>query len=110
MATPISNTGSTSISHSKATRSEEQSSRAGGQAASEGAVPAASEDALSVSRAAELLSSEPADRGQGVIQSAEQASQMAQGLKDLFAQQPGQAIAAQAKNLSPEMAGLLKAG
>ena len=63
-----------------------------------------------MSRAAELLSSEPADRGQGVIQSAEQASQMAQGLKDLFAQQPGQAIAAQAKNLSPEMAGLLKAG
>lgn len=63
-----------------------------------------------MSRAAQLLSQQPAERGAGVIQSADQAMQMAKGLRALFEGNGGLALAAQAGNAPADLMGLLQAG
>ncbi len=66
------------------------------------------DDAVSVSRAAQVLNEQPIERGQGVIRSAEQAAQVARGLKALFENNNGQALAGQTQNVSPDLVALLK--
>ena len=65
---------------------------------------------VTLSRAAQVLSQEPSERGQGVIQSAEHASQVALGLRALFEGNGAQALASQAGKVSADIMGLLKAG
>ena len=60
----------------------------------------ADEKAVHVSRAAELLNRRATPRSEGAIESAEQASRMAQGLKALFADQAPVALAAQGNKLA----------
>jgi len=110
MAAPISGTSSSTISHNKSVRGEENPGKGSAQSAAQEGVAPAARDAVSVSAAAEVLANAPTERGEGVIKSSEQASAIAQGLKNLFAGSAGQALAAQAKEITPEMMGVLKAG
>lgn len=111
MATPITNNNPALINSGGAKRSEVQGTSSGqGQAVAEAVVTAHQEDGVTVSRAAQVLSQQPAERGQGAIQSADHASQVAKGLRALFEGSSGQALAAQAAKISPDMMELLKAG
>ena len=113
MATPISNTGSSiTLNQNKPQRADEGSNKTPGQAQTQAseAVAARSGDQVSVSTAAEVLSKGTVERDKAAIQTPEQASQIAQGLKTLFAANAGQAMAAQAQNVSQDMMALLKAG
>lgn len=111
MATPITNNPTALASNSKTVRPEPQGSGNGqAQAVQEGSVNGGQEGNVTVSRAGQVLSQQPSERGQGVINSAEQAMQMAKGLRALFDGGGGQAVAAQAARISPDMMGLLQAG
>lgn len=65
---------------------------------------------VTVSRAAQILSQQAGLRSEGVIKSADQAAQLAKELGALFRTNNGQAQAAQAGNVSPDLMELLKAG
>ncbi len=82
-----------------------------GQASSTAASTSGSdEDDVTVSRAAQVLNQQTNLRGEGVIKSADQATQLAKGLGALFAANSGQGLAAQTSNVTPDLMGLLKAG
>lgn len=111
MASPITNHNPASINSGKAMRPEGQEPQAGQRpAVAESGGSGVAQDEVTVSRAAQLLSQQPTERGQGGIQSADHAAQVAKGLRALFEGQSGQALAAQAAKLSPDMMELLKAG
>lgn len=111
MATPVTNNPMALAGNSKAVRPEPLGSGSGQpQAVQESSPNGGQEDGVTVSRAAQVLSQQPGERGQGVINSAEQAMQMAKGLRALFEGGGGQAVAAQAARISPDMMGLLQAG
>ncbi|MFC1747293.1 hypothetical protein ACFL2V_00650 [Pseudomonadota bacterium] len=110
MTTPISNNNSTLAGSNKSVRTDEKGPDQGrGQAHAEAPTVGGQADAVSVSRAAQVLNEQPLERGQGVIQSAEHAAEVAQGLRALFDGDAGQAVAAQAKNVSSDLIDLLKA-
>ena len=112
MANIISNDHSAALANNKSSRAEAKGGN--GQAQGQGQVQndaaPGQDDAVTVSRAAQVLSESQANRGEGVIQSADHAAQVAQGLKGLFAGNSGQALAAQANNISPDLLDLLKTG
>ncbi len=112
MATPISNNNPAVIANNKSARPEERGSQT--QAQMNGPAEKASsnqnEVAVSVSRAAEVLNQASAERGQGNIQTAEQAAAVAGQLKELFQQNPANALASQAGGVSSDIIDLLKAG
>lgn len=112
MATPISNNNPAAIANNKASRSEERGSQAHGQAGgqAEQVASAQNEVAVNVSRAAEVLNQASAERGQGNIQTAEQAAAAAAQIKELFQQNPANALAGQAGGVSSDIMDLLKAG
>jgi hypothetical protein len=69
------------------------------------------DDAVTVSRAAEAMNRKNVGQGDdGVIQSPEHAAQVAKTIRGLFEGNGGQALAAQAKNVSSELMHLLQAG
>lgn len=112
MATPISNNNPAVIANNRSARSEERASPAQAKV-NEQAEPVSSpqnEVAVNVSHAAQVLSQSSADRGQGSIQNAEQAAAVAGQLKELFQQNPANALAGQAGNVSSGIMDLLKAG
>ena len=111
MATPITNNNQALVGNSRMMRPElQEQARGDSQAATEVAGSGRQEDGVTVSRAAQLLSQQPSERGQGVIQSADQAMDLAKGLRALFEGDGGQALAAQASSVSPSLMELLKAG
>ena len=71
---------------------------------------AADEDAISVSRAAEVLNQRPVPRSENVLETPEQAAEMARGLKALFEANPGQVLVAQTRDLHSGLGELLRAG
>lgn len=110
MTTPISNNNTSLAGSNKSARADEKGpgkELEQGQVAE--SVSGAQEDAVSVSRAAQVLSEQPVDRGQGVIQSSAQAAEVARGLKGLIEENPGLLLVAQAKAASPGLGELLKA-
>ena len=112
MAAPITNNNAQDVLRgaSKAMRPEQQGQGRGeAQKAAEIAGNGRQDDAVSVSRAAQILSQQPSERGQGVIQSAGQAMELAKGLRALFEGNSGQAFTAQSAKLSPDLMELLKA-
>lgn len=113
MTTPISNNHPGGIANNQTGRSAEREGRGAGAAplAETPAAPAARGDAVSVSRAAEILSRGAANNGQGPIQTPEQAAELVQLIKARVQADPAAALASQ----SPAMSGsgiieLLKAG
>lgn len=114
MTTPISNNNPGGIANNKSARPEERDAkgRGGAPLAAERRVSGHQADAVTVSRAAEMLSQgAAAQRGQGVIQSPEQAAQLAQQLKSRIQADPAGALAGQAQGLSGgSITALLKAG
>ncbi|HHJ80387.1 MAG TPA: hypothetical protein ENJ65_02005 [Candidatus Tenderia electrophaga] len=68
------------------------------------------EAAVNVSRTAQVLSQSSIDRGQGNIKNAEQAAAVASQIKELFQQNPANALAGQTGNISSSLMDLLKAG
>lgn len=112
MTKPIDNNGLQNLIHSHASRSGNQleSNQASTSEPASTIVNGRQDDAVTVSRAAEVLNRKDDNRDDGVIQSAEHASQVAQTLRSLFEGNSGQALAAQAKNVSSELMLLLKAG
>jgi len=112
VATPISNNNPAVIANNRSARSEERASPGQSQV-SEQAEQVSSpqnEVAVNVSHAAQVLSQSSADRGQGNILNAEQAAAVAGQLKELFQQNPANALAGQAGNVSSGIMDLLKAG
>lgn len=111
MATPITNNSPALVANNKAQRPEVQGLGGGqGQGAVVSADSGTQDDGVTVSRAAQVLSQQPAERGNGAIQSADHAAQVAKGLRALFEGNSGQALAAQAVRITPDMMELLKAG
>lgn len=114
MTTPISNNNPGGIANNKSARPEARDANGRGSvpvAADEGQVADRQADAVTVSRAAEMLSQGvAAQRGRGVIQSPEQAAQLAQQLKPRIQADPAGALAAQAQGLSGSIMALLEAG
>ena len=112
MATPISSNNPAGIANNKASRSEDRGSQAHGQPSgqAEQVASAQNEVAVNVSRAAEVLNQAPVERGQGNIQTAEQAAAAAAQIKELFQQNPANALAGQAGGVSSDIMDLLKAG
>lgn len=112
MATPISNNNPVAIANNKTSRSEERGSQAHGQTGEQADQVASAQNdvAVSVSRAAEVLNQAPTEHGQGNIQTAEQAAAVAGQLKELFQQNPANALAGQAGGVSSDIMDLLKAG
>ncbi len=112
MNSPISNNNPSLVNANRSPRAEEkaQNSPKGREDQEAGAAPRAQDDSVSVSRAAQVLSEQPSDRGAGRIETPEQAAQVAKGLKALFSENSGKALAAQAKTVSPDMMELLKTG
>jgi hypothetical protein len=111
MATPITNNNPALVGNNRSMRPEPQGEARGeAQAATEVVGNGRQEDGVTVSRAAQILSQQPSERGQGVIHSAEQAMELAKGLRALFEGNSGQAHAAQASKVSPDLMELLKAG
>ncbi len=110
MAAPISNSGPALIGNNKTPQSDaERLARGTGQTvATEANEPG--EEAVTVSRAAQLLNQQSDVRHEGVIKSAEQAAQLAKGLSALFSANSGQALSAQAGSGVSDLMGLLKAG
>lgn len=112
MATPISNNNPAVIANNQSARSEGRSSQA--QAQTNGPAEQVSsgqnEVEVSVSRAAEVLNQASAGRGQGNIQTAEQAAAVVGQLKEQFQQNPANALAAQAGGVASGIIDLLKAG
>ena len=111
MTTPISNNNPTQIAKHQPKRPDERGEQAQEAATdqSDRAVLNQSEDAVSLSRAAEVLSQTPLARETGSLQSAEHASAVVQQIKSLFEANPAQALASQAGNVSSDIIGLLKA-
>ncbi len=119
MATPITNNNAQNLlrgadspalaGNNKTLRPEAQG-LVPGQAAVDIVATESQEQGMTVSRAAQLLSQQPAERGAGAIQSADQAQQLAKGLRALFEGNGGQALAAQAGNTPADLMGLLQAG
>jgi len=112
VATPISNNNPVSIVNNKSSASGGRANQAQGRPDSqvEQVTAKQNEDAVSVSRAAEVLSQAAVDRGQGTIQSSEQALELAGQLKDLLLNNPARALAGQAGSVSSSIMDLLKAG
>lgn len=112
MAKPIDNNGLQNLTHGHASRLGGQLESNQGLTSDQASTVAngRQDDAVTVSRAAEVLNRKDDIRDDGVIQSAEHASQVAQTLRSLFEGNSGQALAAQAKNVSSELMLLLKAG
>jgi len=112
VTTSISNNNSTVIANNRSAHSEERAPQAQAQTSgqAEHVASAQSEVAVNVSHAAQVLSQSPAERGQGNIQNAEQAAAVAGQLKELFQQNPANALAGQAGNVSSGIMDLLKAG
>ena len=112
MATPISNNNPAAIANNKSARSEERGSQAQSQTSgsAEQVATESNEAAVSVSRAAEVLNQAPIERGQGNIQTAEQASAVVSQLKDQCQQNPASALSSQAGGVSSDSIDLLKAG
>ncbi len=110
MTAIISHSSPVTVDQGKRIRADEKADKGGSELVLEKPASEALPDTVSLSNAAEALAKSQPEQGQEVIQSAEHASQVAQGLKDLFAGQPGQALAAQAQNVSPGMMGLLRVG
>jgi len=112
VTTPISNNNHTVIANNRSARSEERASPAQAQLGeqAEQVSLAQNEVAVNVSHAAQVLNQSPVDRGQGNIQTAEQAAAVAGQLKELFQQNPANALAGQAGNVSSGIMNLLKAG
>ena len=112
MATPISNNNPAVIANNKSARSEERGSQAQSQTSgpAEQVATESNEGAVNVSRAAEVLNQAPIERGQGNIQTAEQASAVVSQLKDQLQQNPASALASQAGGVSSDIMDLLKAG
>lgn len=110
MAAPISNNPAL-IGGNKPARTEEQSpGQAGGQDKGRSLGASVQGDAVSVSRAAQVLNEQPVERerGQGAVQSAEGAAQVAQSLKILIEKNGARALAAQTNNVSSDLMDLLK--
>lgn len=112
MTTPISNNNPAVIANNRSARSEERAPQAQGQASAqaEHVTSAQNKVDVNVSQAAQVLNQTPAERGQGNIQSAEQAAAVAGQLKELFQQNPANALAGQAGSVSSGIMDLLKAG
>ncbi len=94
MAAPINNNLTPQLTNTQA-RADRADVRGDEASAQQGQAAQAKSDAVTLSRAAEVLNATPASRGEGAIASAEQASDMAQNLKSLFVEAPTQALAAQ---------------
>jgi hypothetical protein len=111
VANPISNNNSSAIANNKSASPEQRGAKGQEIAAEQqnSATSNQSDDAVTVSRAAEVLSQASTDRGQGVIQSAEHASAVAQQLKAQFESNPAQALAGQSNNVSTDIMELIKA-
>jgi len=99
MAAPINNnlTSTLTTTQSRTDRLEQGGDPGKGQQAQ--ALPQAT-DAVTLSRAAEVLNSVPPSRGEGAIHSPEQASNIAQNLSALFTASPAQALATQSGDTS----------
>ncbi|MBI3772705.1 MAG: hypothetical protein HY272_08415 [Gammaproteobacteria bacterium] len=112
MAKPIDNNGLQNLTQSHASRLGNQLDLNQVSTSDQASTVASGrqDDAVTVSRAAEVLNRKDDSRGNGVIQSAEHASQVAQTLRGLFEGNSGLALAAQAKNVSSELMLLLKTG
>ncbi len=111
MTAPITNHNPALIGNSKMQRPDTPAQGGGqGPAAQEGNVSGGQEDGVTLSRAAQVLSQQPSERSQGVIQSADQAAQLAQGLRAQVDGNSDQALAAQANNISVDLMDLLKDG
>lgn len=111
MATPITNNNPALVGNNKTLRPETAALAAGpGPAALESTADGQQEYGVTVSRAAQVLNQQPGERGEGVIQSADQASATAKGLRALFEGGNSQTLAALATNVSADLMGLLKAG
>lgn len=112
MAKPIDNNGLQNLIHSQASRSggQPESNRASTSDQTPTIANGRQDDAVTVSRAAEVLNRKDESRGDKVIQSEAHASQVAQTLRSLIEGNSGQALSAQAKNVSSELMLLLKAG
>lgn len=113
MANPINNNNPALINPNTANKAQERNHGAaaqnGAQAGSQ-AVDAVSQqggDAVSVSRAAEVLNQAPAERAEGSVQTSSQATELAQRIRAMFADNPDQGMSAQAKNVSGELTALL---
>lgn len=112
MANPISNNNSSAIANNKSASPEQRGAKGQDIAADQqnSVTSNQSDDAVSVSRAAEVLSQAPTERGQGIIQSSEHASAVAQQLKAQFESNPAQALAGQSNGVSSDIMELIKAG
>ncbi len=112
MTTPISNNNPGVIANNQSSRPEERAPQSHAQTSSqaEQVASAKNEVTVNVSHAAEVLNQSSVDRGQGVIQTAEHAAAVAGQLKELFQQNPENALAGQAGNVSAGIMDLLKAG
>ncbi len=112
MATPISNNTSTLINNNQAARpgEREKGGQATGQPDVESATGMPRDDAVILSRAAELLNQSQTERGQGKIESPDQAAELAQQLKAQIEANPNQAMMGQSTSISKDLMELLKAG
>lgn len=113
MTTPISNNNPGSIANNKSAGPETRDGkgREGALVSAERDVSGHQADAVTVSRAAEILSQGAvAQRGRGVIQLPEQAAQLAQQLKTRIQADPAGALVAQAQGLSGGIMAVLEAG
>ncbi len=106
MANPINPSNSSLVNANASSKAKERQTGAQGQPV-EQTTSQRNDDAVSVSRAAEVLNAAPSERGEGRIQTADQASELAKHIRSLFENNSGLALAAQAKNVSGEMSGLL---
>ncbi len=111
MTTPISHNNPAVIANNRSARSEETAPQTHGQATDQAEQISSTQNevTVNVSHAAQVLNQSPAD-GQGVIQTAEQAAAVATQLKELFQQNPANALAGQAGGVSSSIMDLLKAG
>lgn len=112
MITPVSNNNPATTANNKAASSEGRGNQTAAKTVSQ-AEPVANKqniDEVSVSRAAEVLSQATAERGQGTIQSPDQAAELVQQLKTLFQNNPAQALASQAGDVPASIMDLLKVG
>lgn len=113
VAKPIDNNSLQNLSNSLASRPGGQPDAK--QASTGDQLPAVAngrqDDAVTVSRAAEAMNRKHVGQGDdGVIKTPEHAAQVAKTLRGLLEANSGQALAAQAKNVSSELMYLLQAG
>ncbi len=112
MVSPISHESAslTTGSEKAKTNGDERTPSRGAVAEEQAPLGGRVENSVTVSSAAKLLSERSQMEGEGRIHSADEAATAAQGLRALFEGNPGEALAVQAQNITPDLLDLLKAG